>query len=66
MRRNYGYCPRCGAPLSPVWFEEEEFVEGKFTGRVRWAVSCLLCKECLLHVTVDDSFDFPWEKKRKC
>lgn len=65
MRRtDYGSCPQCGEPLCPVWFEEEEFVEGKFTGRVRWAVSCLLCKECLLHVNVDDSFDLQWREKR--
>ena len=64
MRRDYGCCPQCGEPLYPVWFEEEEFVEGKFTGRVRWAVSCLLCKECLLHVNVDDSFDLQWREKR--
>ena len=64
MRRDYGCCPQCGEPLYPVWFEEEEFVEGKFTGRVRWAVSCLLCKVCLLHVNVDDSFDLHWREKR--
>jgi hypothetical protein len=64
MRRDYGCCPRCGEPLYPVWFEEEEFVEGKFTGRVRWAVSHLLCKECLQFVNVDDSFDLQWREKR--
>lgn len=59
----YGIC-ECGAPLVPIWFQEEETkVIGGFmhyTGRVRTACSHLECYYCGKRYPVDDTFDGPW------
>lgn len=65
MNSPYGECPDCGGALFPRWFKEHEFVEGRFTGRVRVAVDVLVCTQCMRQVTVDDSFDGPWEWRNK-
>lgn len=67
MERDYGTC-ECGGSLQPVWFKEEETIftrDGYMhkTGRVREAVSHLVCDCCLRNDCVDDSFDLPWRNK---
>ena len=58
----YGNCDECGTALSPVWFKEQECDEyGMKTGRVRDAVSYLVCPSCLRNYVVDDSFDREWK-----
>ena len=56
----YGKCPDCGGSLSAVWFEEEEIKRGEYTGRVRRAVSHLVCTKCFQNIVVDDTFDGKW------
>lgn len=61
----FGFCPKCGYPLEPVCFIEEEYKITKDgfrykTGRTRYAVSHLECENCLSRQCVDDSFDGPW------
>lgn len=56
----YGKCPDCGGSLSAVWFEEEEIKRGEYTGRVRRAVSHLVCTKCFRNIVVDDTFDGKW------
>jgi len=63
--RDYGECD-CGGRLFPVWFLDEEEVVTREgwrykTGRVRRAVSHLVCECCLANHCVDDSFDGPWK-----
>ena len=63
----YGVCAQCYGDLEPVWFTEEEYkvtLDGyKYrTGRVRRAVSHLVCENCLKNYCVDDSFDGPWHE----
>jgi hypothetical protein len=59
----YGTC-ECGAPLSPVWFIEEEHkvICGEYikTGRKRRACSHLECEYCGRRYPVDDTFDGGW------
>lgn len=66
---DYGQCPECHCDLVPIWFKEKEtkIKDGHlyYTGRVRRAVSHLICPECLTPECVDDSFDWPWEYERK-
>lgn len=45
----------------PVWFIDEEFKEGRKTGRKRTACSHLECPKGLKKECVDDSFDQPWQ-----
>ena len=62
----YGYCCKCGTPLKPVWFTEEEYKteEGRMykTGRKRKACSHLQCPSCFYKEIIDDSFDERWNK----
>lgn len=58
--RDYGECPRCGGVLKPEWYKEQEYREGRYTGRTKKAVAVLVCSNCLKRVNVDDSFDYPW------
>lgn len=60
----YGKCEDCGINLKPLWFVEEEIVNGIKTGRVRNAVSYLFCEKCGETCIVDDSFDGPWQYRR--
>lgn len=56
----YGTC-ECGGWLHPVRFIEKEMDRNHgLTGRVRDAVSHLVCDDCLKNVCVDDTFDGPW------
>lgn len=63
----FGICGTCGCELEPSYFvEEEEIIQHgvRFkTGRVRRAVDCLVCPNCLRTECVDDSFDGPWMDK---
>lgn len=65
MNSEYGTCHKCGNPLEPVWFQEEEYRKGTIgtlikTGRTRTACSHLECPRCFTKVCVDDTFDGPW------
>lgn len=54
-------CDRCHSTfITKVRFLEEERIKGRKTGRVRDAVSHLLCEECGRSFAVDDTFDGPW------
>jgi len=54
-------CERCGYQTEPVFFEEEEFINGTYTGRLRNSVSHLICENCGKKICVDDSFMAqPW------
>lgn len=68
MKSIYGKCS-CGHELEPVYFEEEEYVvnSGRMTktGRVRKAVSHLICESCGKSHCVDDTFDRSWYHKKK-
>lgn len=63
----FGICGTCGCELEPSYFvEEEEIIQHgvRFkTGRIRRAVDCLVCHNCLRTECVDDSFDGPWMDK---
>ena len=48
-------CDKCGGNLSKVWFVEKEREHGRETGRVRDAVSHLVCDWCGKKHIVDDS-----------
>jgi len=51
----------CKPMLARVWFvEEERSKQGFRTGRIRNAVSHLLCEYCGHKEAVDDSLDGPW------
>ncbi len=57
----YGVCKRCDFAFSPVYFlEEERDKYHSLTGRVRKAVSHLVCECCRKNECVDDTFDGPW------
>ena len=57
----YGTCDLCHTPLKAEWFYEKEHDERMLhTGRVRKAVNCLVCPNCLKEYVCDDSFDGPW------
>ena len=57
----YGVCKRCDFPFVPVHFiEEERDKQHMKTGRVRRAVSHLLCESCGKQECVDDTFDGQW------
>ena len=56
----FTHCPECGGLLSAVWFEEEEIKRGEYTGRVRRAVSHLVCTKCFRNIVMDDTFDGKW------
>lgn len=57
----YGYCEKCNIALQPICFKEQEYDGyGMKTGRVRTAVSHLVCPLCLESYIVDDSFDEEW------
>ena len=57
----YGVCARCDFPFSPVHFlDEERDKHHLLTGRVRKAVSHLVCECCGKNECVDDTFDGPW------
>lgn len=66
-KSEWGYCPKCGKPLHPVWFFEKEwnYSQGfaKETGRVRKNINYLLCDFCGHYDSVDDSFAGPWKYK---
>lgn len=63
----FGVCPTCECALEPNYFVmEEEIVQNGMrfkTGRVKRAVDCLVCPNCLRIECVDDSFDGPWMEK---
>lgn len=57
----FGFCEKCeDIELEPVWFKEQEFIKGVWTGRTRTACSHLVCPCCMKNYAVDDSFDGPW------
>ena len=57
----YGVCKRCDFPFSPVHFlDEERDKYNRKTGRVRRAVSHLVCECCGKQECVDDTFDGPF------
>ena len=57
----YGVCNDCDYPFSPVPFlDEERDKHNRLTGRVRKAVSHLVCECCGKNSCVDDTFDGPW------
>ena len=56
-------CNKCGGNVEPSWFELEEVDKHGKTGRIRTALSNLVCVDCLSAICVDDSFDGPWRMK---
>lgn len=66
---DYGKCEDCGCNLEPIWFLEEETIVDSGcmykTGRVRRAVSHLVCPVCLHNYCVDDTFDGTWRQGKR-
>lgn len=61
---DYGRCS-CGADLEPVWFEEQEWKAGVYTGRVRVNMNYLICPRCMKKECVDgETFAGPWHYKK--
>lgn len=53
----------CGQEMIPICFEDKEFKDGHFTGRVRIAIDYLLCEICGERLTTDGSLDGEWRFK---
>lgn len=61
----FGDC-ECGGKLDAVWFIDEEIDKDYIkTGRIRDAVSHLVCRGCGKNHCVDDSFDKPWRWRQR-
>jgi hypothetical protein len=57
-------CKDCNSDLKPVTFlEEERSSTGWKTGRLRTAVSHLICENCGHQEAIDDSMDMPWRER---
>jgi hypothetical protein len=58
-------CHKCKHDLTRIYFLQHEYDDNNIkTGRVRNAVSHLLCENCGHQEIIDDSMDGPWYFER--